>query len=222
MSDAGARDSGSPLAMKRTKTAPKSARKPSQERAHATVEAILEASARIIEREGLGRSFGTNRIAREAGVSIGSVYEYFESKDAIVAELCARHVRGVRALIDSAFRELRDMEVGAAIGIVVDGLFALHGARPDLQRALTHEYARRQGLEPFIASDRYTEDLLVAWLATRLPEVPHEELETRAFVAIRSARNVTIHTFAEELPVDRRERVRAAVKELLLRTLGLG
>ncbi len=205
--------------MKRTKTVTKAARKPSQERAHATVEAILEAAARIIEREGLGRSFGTNRIAREAGVSIGSLYEYFGSKDEIVRALCERHVRGVRDLIDSAFLELRDAEVTIAVGRVVDGLFALHSARPALQRILSHEFALQQGLEPYIASDRYTEEKLVAWLETRLPSVTREELTTRAFVAVRAARNVTIHTFAEDLPSEQRERVRRAVKELLLRTL---
>jgi AcrR family transcriptional regulator len=58
----------------------------------ATVDAILEAAARILERDGLGRAFGTNRIAREAGVSIGSLYEYFEGQDAIVRALCDRHI----------------------------------------------------------------------------------------------------------------------------------
>ena len=59
----------------------------------ATVEAILEAAARILEREGLTRLFGTNRIAREAGVSVGSLYEYFDSRDAIVRALSERRAR---------------------------------------------------------------------------------------------------------------------------------
>jgi len=205
--------------MPRTKSPPKSARKPSQERAKATTAAILEAAARIIEREGLGRTFGTNRIAREAGVSIGSLYEYFESKDAIVGALCRLHVGRIRDLIDSAFVELRDAPTPLAVDHFVDALFAIHAARPKLQRALNHAFPLLHGLEPFIESDLYLEAKLVEWLVVRNPDVPRDDLAARAFVAIRAGRNVTIHTFAEELPLDHRERVRATVKVMLLRVL---
>lgn len=205
--------------MKRSKSPSKSARKPSQERAKHTVDAILEAAARIIERDGLGRSFGTNRIAREAGVSIGSLYEYFEGKDAIVTALCALHVARIRALVDSAFVELRDVPAPAAVARFVGALFAIHSARPGLQRALNHSFPLLHGLEPFIASDQYIEEKLVDWLVARRPAVDREEHRARAFVAIRAGRNVTIHAFAEELSEERRERVRITVEAMLLRVL---
>lgn len=213
---------GFETAMKRRKTSPKSARKPSQERALATVEVILEAAARILERDGLGPMFGTNRIAREAGVSIGSLYEYFDGRDAIVRALCERHAGRVRALVARAFAELRDAPAAAAIDVFVDALFALHEQRPGLQQTLHHEFPRHVGLQPFIDSDRYTEELLVEWLAARKPGADRDDLATRAFVATRAARTVTIHVFAERLPEERKERVRVAVKELLLRALDLG
>jgi AcrR family transcriptional regulator len=184
----------------------------------ATVDAILEAAARILERDGLGRAFGTNRIAREAGVSIGSLYEYFEGQDAIVRALCNRHVHNVRALVDRAVLELADAPIETAVEVFVDSLFSLHAARPALHRTLHHEFPLRFGLQPFIDSDRYIEEKLVAWLRVRMPEVDPDELSTRAFVAIRASRSVTIHAFAEGLCDDRKSRVRAAVKDLLLRT----
>ena len=58
----------------------------SQERSRLTVQAILDATARILVREGFDKA-STNRIAEVAGVSIGSLYQYFPSKEAIVAAL---------------------------------------------------------------------------------------------------------------------------------------
>ena len=70
---------------------PESARKtPRQERARATVDAILMAAAHILKNEGSGH-LTTNRIAEVAGVSIGSLYQYFPNKVAVVAALRERH-----------------------------------------------------------------------------------------------------------------------------------
>jgi hypothetical protein len=54
-------------------------RRPKQRRAHQTVEAVLDAVARVLKREGVN-AVTTNRIAEVAGVSIGSVYQYFPDK----------------------------------------------------------------------------------------------------------------------------------------------
>lgn len=205
--------------MRTVKTPIRKARKPSQQRAHATVEVILEAAARILERDGSWHGFSTNRIAREAGVSIGSLYEYFEGKDAIVKALCERHVARVKALMDLAFDELRGASIEHAVAHVLDGLFLLHDARPDLQRTLHLEFPRQFGLDPLIESDRYIEAKLVDWLAERWPGVARSELSARAFVAIRAGRTVTIHAFAEGLPAERKAQVRAVIIETITRLL---
>src|SRR5208282_4089553 len=80
----------------------KTARKPqtnprklaSQERSRSTVDALLEATARILVKEGYDRA-STNRIAELAGVSIGSLYQYFPSKEALVAAVIDRHTQEV-------------------------------------------------------------------------------------------------------------------------------
>src|SRR5262244_4119896 len=63
----------------------------SQERSRATVDALIEATARLLVREGFDKA-STNRIAQEAGVSIGSLYQYYPSKEALVAALLERHI----------------------------------------------------------------------------------------------------------------------------------
>ena len=72
----------------------------SQKRSQATVQALLDATARVLTREGYDRA-STNRIAATAGVSVGSLYQYFPNKEALVAALVARHNR---EMLDAAAR----------------------------------------------------------------------------------------------------------------------
>src|ERR1043165_9692638 len=79
----------------------------SQERSRATVDALVEATARILVREGFDKA-STNYIAATAGVSVGSLYQYFPSKEALVGAVIDRHnqqvgrvVRGVLAQVQS-------------------------------------------------------------------------------------------------------------------------
>src|SRR5947207_4379776 len=90
-------------------TAPRTARnprrRPRQERSRDTVEAIVEAAAQVFERHGYAAGT-TNRIAERAGVSIGSLYQYFPNKDAIVAELARRHIAEIGAVAWPALEAL--------------------------------------------------------------------------------------------------------------------
>lgn len=97
-------------------------KKPRQARAAATVEAILEAAAHILEQEGLG-SLNTNHIAERAGVSVGSLYQYFPTKQAILTEIIRRKrkrlvggiTRSLRATGGETFDESLDLLINAAI-----------------------------------------------------------------------------------------------------------
>ena len=80
-------------------------KRPLQQRAIATVEAIVEASAHILEKDGF-EHYSTNAIAERAGVSIGSLYQYFPSKDAITRALIAREMRSLidgRSLVEGCW-----------------------------------------------------------------------------------------------------------------------
>ncbi len=87
------------LALESARTWPASRRQslgkmPLQERSRATVDALVEATARILVREGFEKA-STNRIAEVAGVSVGSLYQYFPSKEALVAAVIDRHNREI-------------------------------------------------------------------------------------------------------------------------------
>jgi AcrR family transcriptional regulator len=98
---------------------------PRQARSRATFDAIVEAAARLLAREGYG-AITTNRVAEEAGVSIGSLYEYFGDKDVIVHQVLLRlgddfFDEAARSLVDLAGVPLREA-IRAWLGILVTGM----------------------------------------------------------------------------------------------------
>ncbi|WP_415914237.1 TetR/AcrR family transcriptional regulator [Paraburkholderia sp. J67] len=86
----------------RRRPAPLDVRKqPLQRRSAATVEAILEAAARILEHNGFS-GYTTNAIAERAGVSVGSLYQYFPNRDALTAALIERESAPLLAALEEA------------------------------------------------------------------------------------------------------------------------
>jgi len=75
-------------------------KRPQQARSLETVDFILSAAARLLEQEGYDGA-NTNRIAETAGISVGSLYQYFPSKDAVLAELFEREHRRYLEAVDA-------------------------------------------------------------------------------------------------------------------------
>lgn len=124
----------------RRATALEPRRMPRQERSKATTTAILRAAAQVFARHGYAAGT-TNRIAARAGVSIGSLYEYFPNKDAILVALTEEHLREASAVLAGAVAEIRPgAPVGpAAIRRLVAAMVELHATDPGLHRVLFEE-----------------------------------------------------------------------------------
>jgi AcrR family transcriptional regulator len=93
-------------------------RVPKQERSRALVAGVLDAADRLLGAEG-GGALSTTRLAREAGVSVGSLYQYFPDTGAIVAALATRHMDAFEALMHDVVAQppavLRDDPAGALL-----------------------------------------------------------------------------------------------------------
>ena len=113
-------------------------KQPRQRRARATVDAILEAAARILVESGYA-SASTNRIAERAGVGIGSLYEYFPGKEAIFAELRRREMARWYAKLRAGPASGPPREV---IAHIVRTQIAYASANPALYAALETEVPR--------------------------------------------------------------------------------
>jgi AcrR family transcriptional regulator len=114
---------------------------PGQARSQETVNIILEASTRILESEGL-RGFNTNAIAAKAGVSVGSLYQYFPNKDAIVLALIGGYEEGLHNAVLEAVQAGRGQELKRRLRLLVRALVTMHYRRPRLNRVLEAEEER--------------------------------------------------------------------------------
>ena len=113
-------------------------KQPRQRRAMATVDAILEGAARILVDTGYATA-STNRIAEVAGVSIGSLYEYFPGKEVIFAELRRRRMAGWYAKLRAG---PRSGSPKAVIRHIVTTQIHYAAANPELYVALETEVPR--------------------------------------------------------------------------------
>jgi AcrR family transcriptional regulator len=141
-------------------------KQPSQPRAAATVAAVVEAAARILEAEGLG-AFNTNAVAARAGVSIGSLYQYFPGKDAILAALVRREAEAFDAALTAAVAQSGDLGASSAVALLAQAVVAHQASRPRLSRILDIEEQRLGLADEVDAASARTAATLSRFIAQR-------------------------------------------------------
>lgn len=111
---------------------------PRQQRSQSTVECIVEAGARVLAERGWAR-FTTNEVARTAGVSIGSLYQYFPNNLAIAEAIRKRHLDEILQLLPDIEDQAEAIPLEQCIGCLIDGVIAVHAKNQDLHRILLDE-----------------------------------------------------------------------------------
>jgi AcrR family transcriptional regulator len=111
---------------------------PRQARAIVTVDAIVEATAQLLE---AGRPTTTNAIAERAGVSIGTLYQYFDDRDAIVAALSRREREALVMAVWDATVVVRGQSLDVGLNIIVRAALAGDARRPRLAAVLDGQEA---------------------------------------------------------------------------------
>lgn len=118
-----------------SETLPDPRKRPRQARSLATFEAILEAAVRILESLGFA-GFNTNAVAERAGVSIGSLYQYFPSKDALIVELIRRERAKLSNHIVEAIQQSDAADLKDKLKLIIQAAVQHQLSRPQLARTL--------------------------------------------------------------------------------------
>ncbi len=136
-------------------------KRPQQARSRETVEAILGAATRVLSREGYDRA-STNRIAEVAGVSIGSLYQFFPNKQAIFAALRQRFFEELTAVFEAEAPRLRGEKESLRLGVEL--ILRARRKNRALHRALDEELPFSVGFDDtlhrqalHLARDRFGE-----------------------------------------------------------------
>jgi len=185
-------------------------RDPAQERSRQTVDCIVEAAGRLLVEHGrLGVT--TNAVAERAGVSIGSLYQYFPDKDAIFAALQERHRDQVMPLIQHTLARLADPGldmVDVMVGLM-RAMAELHADAPARLRAISEELHE----EISDAEIQSFSEATTKILATRLNRT-EDEIRPSAWLACMTLGNVG-RTLVHRPPALDIERLLAALAGML-------
>jgi AcrR family transcriptional regulator len=152
-----------------------------QERSRATVDALVEATARILVREGFDRA-STNRIAEVAGVSIGSLYQYFPGKEALVAAVIDRHHEDVMQHVRGAMAEVASQPIEVGVRRLVTAAIEAHRIDPRLHRVLAEQIPRTGRLEHVEVFNREAFGLFQRYLEAHADEIRDVDVGLAAFV----------------------------------------
>jgi AcrR family transcriptional regulator len=159
----------------------------SQKRSRLTVDALLEATARVLIKEGYDRA-STNKIAAVAGVSIGSLYQYFPSKEALVAAVIERHTQELSQVVFNALLKVAACPIEIAARELVAAAIDAHRVDPRLHRVLAEEVPRTGRLE---AVERYARGLFHDYLEAHRSEIEVADLDLAAFILVTTVEALT-------------------------------
>lgn len=158
-------------------------RVPTQARARALVDALVEATARVVVEDGYDGAT-TKRIAEVAGVSVGSLYQYFPGKDALVFALARSHAEAVLADLRVEARPGRPL--AETLAALVAGLVRAHQMDARLHGALV-QHAQRWDLAR--TGDLHAEAIGIVrtWLGSLTPPPAVPDLDRAAWMTVHIA-----------------------------------
>lgn len=165
-------------------------KRPIQKRSQQTVAAILEATARILIEEGYER-LNTNRVAEVAGVSIGSLYQYFPNKQALVLALAEQHLAREISRLAGMSEELQKLPLAQAVRQCIRGLIDATTVDAELHRALVTDVVHLG--EPLVRQlQEQAEQAVLEGLERRRAEILPTDLKLAAFFLVSAVDSIIV------------------------------
>lgn len=164
-------------------------KRPRQARSKATVDSILSASAQVLVRYGFD-GMTTNMVADKAGVSIGSLYQYFPNKEAIVGALIERHMEEMNGIVLAELTRVAKLPLAQAARAVIELTIRAHAVDPELHRVLTEQVPRVGRLSKLADFDQLGHRMVAGLLAARRDEIAIRDPDMAAFILVSTIESV--------------------------------
>ncbi len=148
-------------------------KKPAQRRSKETVEDIFNAAAQVFAEKGYAQTT-TDRIAEKAGISIGSLYQYFPNKDSIMVGIIERHIEEMKVFVDEIISQIQGPENinRQMIRNFTDLMLEHHDQEPELHRVLFEE-------SPLPHSVKVAVNHMEEWVAKGFGEILRKSSNSR-------------------------------------------
>jgi AcrR family transcriptional regulator len=162
---------------------------PSQARSRELVDVLLKATTRVLLKDGY-EGCTTNRVAEVAGVSIGSLYQYFPNKDALVVKVMERHQEKLRGVMTAHLEALHGATLPAAVKVLVQALLEALRVEPKLHRVFREQVPRIGALKALHEQNAAYEPLVTAWLEAHRDQVKVADPAAATWVLIAAVDGV--------------------------------
>lgn len=199
---------------------PTAARKtPQQERSRFMVTSILDATARVLVEMGFSRT-STNLVAERAGVSIGSLYQYFPSREALVAGVGRRYAEEKRATLEALLKRSTGGDLRADITMVVDAIELAQAADPELSYALVREVPKLGELDWREEVEARSLALALSFMSKHTSELRKNiNHEAAAFVLAKSIEGVMTALTQNRAPKSKSKAIKKEFVEMVVKFL---
>ena len=176
---------------------------PQQRRSREMVERILAAGRTVVLRDGYDAA-STNRIATEAGISPGSLYQYFPNKDAVLNAIVSRYSDDVAERITAALADRFDETGPEMVRATLEALLDALEENAELLRIVADELPRSENLARAEALEERVTGLISAYLAARPPQMRSDLAPTTAaWILVRAIENLSVRYVLDKPPIDR-------------------
>jgi len=177
-----------------TKPLQKPRKLPKQERSQATVSAILIATTRILTEEGYDK-FNTNRVAELAGVSVGSLYQYFPNKESLLYALGEHHANEMAQLAQRHLEGLGDRSILEVLQQIIKAVLAAYAVNPKLYRILHQQVPRSEEMRKL--DDARIEQMLYSFLAPHRDQLQPKNLDITVFIVSHTIKALLYDAIAD-------------------------
>lgn len=173
-------------------------KKPRQARAAATVEAIFEATIQVLVAEGPDR-LTTTRVAERAGVSVGTMYQYFPHKQGLFYALNERYLAALAERVEVAALARHGAPIGEMVRAIVTTYWAAKMERPEVTRALYRSVVELDNESLIDAFAQRVDTATAAMLATA-PDAAFADLRTVTLTLLTTIFGAVRGVFERDLP----------------------
>ncbi|MFN0246155.1 MAG: TetR/AcrR family transcriptional regulator [Kofleriaceae bacterium] len=149
------------------------------------MDSILEATARVLIEQGFD-GLTTNGVAEAAGVSIGSLYQYFPNKEALVAAMIEHHLDTKNAITMSELQRVATLPFAQAVRVMIELTIENYRKQPELKRVLIEQVPRVGRMAKVAALHTGTQQIVAALFTARRSELSVRDPDTAAFIVISS------------------------------------
>lgn len=190
-------------------------KQPQQDRSRVTVEAILEATTHILTEEGYEKA-NTNRIAERAGISIGSLYQYFPNKESLMAALIEQHSNQMAEMVETKLNHLFDSPLEIVVPELIKAVIAAHAINPRLHQVLSEEVPRLGKLIQMEQAQARIAQILTSYLDRWRDSIEPQNLEMTVFILCRTVDALSHAAVIEYPDFVKDDRFEIEVSNLLL------